>query len=125
MKTHLNQIWAVAGLAALAIAPMLMAADAPTPYPLNTSSSHPPPDYSRSISIAASASNAVMVALNAQALLLKELVQEHQGRAADLTQKTENEKAKWETELVNELQEKSSRVQKSIDQMSQPGAGTR
>jgi hypothetical protein len=62
-----------------------------------------------------------MVALNAQTSLLKEMLQEHQSRAAELTQKDQGEKAKWETELVNELQEKIGRLQKSIDQRSHPG----
>ena len=61
-----------------------------------------------------------MVALNAQALLLKELIQEHQKRAEDLTQKGQSEKVKWEKDLVNELQEESARLQKNIDQAAQP-----
>jgi hypothetical protein len=71
-----------------------------------------------------SSSNAVVVALNAQALLLKEMIEEHQRRAADSTQKGLSEKAKWETDLVTELQEKNGRVQKSIEQASQPSSGT-
>jgi hypothetical protein len=122
MKPHLNLIWGIAGLAAVANAPMLMAADAQAPYGIITSSSPALPDYSRSTSILGSTSNAVIVALNAQALLLKDMLQEHQDRAAKLKQKNESENLKWETELLNELKEKSERVQKSIDQMSQSGA---
>ncbi len=122
MKPHLNLIWGIAGLAAVVNVPMHMAADAQAPYAISPTRPPAPPDYSRSASIQGSTSNAVIVALNAQALLLKEMLQEHQDRAAKLTQKNESEKLKWETELVNELQEKSGRVQKSIDQMSQSGA---
>jgi len=125
MKPHLCLIWGLAGLAAVVIVPMLLADVVTTTYPQYTvtpANSYMPPDYSSSTSIAASGSNAVIAALNAQALMLKEMVQEHQRRAAELTQKNQSEKAKWETELVNELQEKSERVQKSIGQMSQPGA---
>jgi len=122
MKPQQNLIWGIAGLAAVATAPMLLAADATSTYSVNPASRHPPLDYSKSVSIGTSASNAVIVALNAQTLLLKEMQQEHQSRAGELKQKNESEKAKWETELVNELQEKSTQVQKMIDQMSQPGA---
>jgi hypothetical protein len=122
MKPHLNLIWGMAGLAAIVTVPMLRAAETPGTYPLNEASSHPAVDYSKSTSLAASASNAVVVALNAQTSLLKELLQEHQGRAVELTQKNENEKARWETDLVNELQEKTVRLQKSIGQMSQSEA---
>jgi len=125
MKPHLNLILRMVGLAAVAAALKLMAADLTTTYPVNPTKSYAPPDYPRSASIAASTSNAVLVALNAQALLLKEMLQEHQSRAAELKQKNESEKAKWETDLVNELQEKSRRLHKEIDQMSQPGAAAR
>jgi hypothetical protein len=57
-------------------------------------------------------------------MLLKEMLLEHQKRAADLTQKSQIEKAKWETDLVNELQEKSARLQKSMDQATRPWPGT-
>jgi hypothetical protein len=108
-------------LAALATtALMLLGADIST-YPGYGTNPHVPLDYSGSSSVAASSSNAVMVALNAQALLLKEMLKEHQSRAAELTQTNQSEKAKWEAELVNELQQKSDRVQKSIEQRSQPG----
>jgi hypothetical protein len=69
--------------------------------------------------MAKSSSNAVILAMSGQALLLKEMLQEHRRRAADLTEKGQGEKAKWETELVNELQEKSGRLQKGIDLTSQ------
>ena len=101
----------MAGLAAIAIAPTLRAADVTTTYSGYATSSRVPLDYWRSNSVPASPSNAVMVALNAEALLLKELLQEHQSRATELTRKNETEKAKWELELVNELREKAGRVQ--------------
>jgi hypothetical protein len=125
MKAHLNVIWGMIGLATVTAASLLMAVDVTATYTLNATNSHAPPDYSRSASIAVSESNSVMVALNAQALLLKEMLQEHQGRAAELAQNNQPEKAKWENELVSELQEKSGRMQKSIEQLSQPGAGTK
>jgi hypothetical protein len=100
-----------------------LAADA-TPYTTYATNSYAPPTYSASNSIATSSSNAVVLALNGQALLLREMLQERQKRAADLTQKNQTEKAKWESELVNELQEKSTHVQKSIDQATQPWPGT-
>src|SRR5690242_6706554 len=106
---HRKLIWRMAGLLAIAATPRLTAADASSAYPVKATSSYAPPDYSTSTSLG---SNAVIVALNAQALLLKQMVHEHQSRAVDLTQKNDREKAKWETELVSELQEKSGQVQK-------------
>jgi hypothetical protein len=125
MKPHLNLIWKMTGLAAVTAAAKLMAADATTTYSVNAAQSYAPRDYSRSTPIASSTSNAAIVVLNAQAFLLKEMLHEHQSRAADLKQKNESDKAKWETELVSELQEKSARVQKSIDAISQPVAAAR
>src|SRR5436190_770322 len=121
---YLRLALGMARLAAIAIAPTLRAADVRTTYSGYATSSRVPLDYWRSNSVPASPSNAVMVALNAEALLLKELLQEHQSRATELTRKNETEKAKWELELVNELREKAGRVQKSIDQMSQSAAAT-
>jgi small-conductance mechanosensitive channel len=118
MKRYSKLILGVAGLASLSRA--LLAADATTTYTTYTTNTHAPLNYSAPDSMAMSSSNAVMLALNAQALLLKEMMQEHQKRAADLTQKSQGEKAAWETDLVNELQEKSARVQKSINQATQP-----
>jgi arginine deiminase len=122
MKPHLDLIFGMLGLATVAVAPKLIAADSTTTYSATATKSYVPLDHSRSVSMAASTSNAVLVALNAQALLLKEMLQEHQSRAAELQAKNISEKAKWESELVNELLEKSARVQKSADEMSQPGA---
>lgn len=121
MKLYLKLIPGIFGLAGISGA--LWAADAPPAYPTYTTNRPAPLSYSAPGSIATSSSNAVVVALNAQALLLKEMMQDHQKRAADLTQKSQGEKAKWETDLVNELQEKSARLQKSIDQATQPSAG--
>jgi hypothetical protein len=104
----------------VSIAPALPAADTTTYPPPYTATPRAPLNYSAPNSGATSSSNAVMVALNAQALLLKELIQEHQKRATDSTQKNQGEKAKWETDLVNELQEKSAQVQKSVDQATPP-----
>ena len=121
MKLYLKLIPGIFGLAGISGA--LWAADAQPVYPTYTTNRPAPLIYSAPGSIATSSSNAVVVALNAQALLLKEMMQDHQKRAADLTQKSQGEKAKWETDLVNELQEKSARLQKSIDQATQPSAG--
>ena len=118
MNSYLKLIPAIVGLAT--ISRTLLAADT-TPYITNT---YAPPTYSASNSIATSSSNAIVLALNSQALLLKDMLQEHQKRAADFTQKNQTEKAKWESDLVNELQEKIARVQKSIDQAAQPSPGT-
>jgi small-conductance mechanosensitive channel len=115
----------MAGIVGVAwITRSLVAADAVGTYIIYTTNISAPLNYSASNAIATSSSSAVMVALNAQALLLKELIQEHQKRAADSTQKNLSEKAKWETELVTELQEKSGRVQKSIEQVSQSASAT-
>jgi hypothetical protein len=119
MKLYLKLILGIVGLASISRA--LLAAEAP--YPTYTTNPRAV-NYSAPNSVATSSSNAVMVALNAQALLLKELMQEHQKKAADLTQQSQSEKAKWETDLVNELQERSGRLQKSIDQATQPSPGT-
>jgi hypothetical protein len=122
MKDYVKLIGGIAGLIGVTCA--LLGADATTastgyatklPVPLNSSATN---------SITASTSNAVMLALNAQALLLKELIQDHQKKAADLTKKNESEKAKWETDLVNELQEKNSRIQAGINQGGQSWQGT-
>jgi hypothetical protein len=121
MNSYLKLIPGIAGLAIFS--QTLLAADAAT-YTPYANSTHAPPMYLASNSIATSASNAVVLALNGQALLLKDMLQEHQKRAADLTQKNQTEKAQWESDLVNELQEKSARVQKSIDQATQPSPGT-
>src|SRR5689334_23346615 len=123
MKPHLNFVLGIIGLVIIITSPTLLAADVITTYPYPVpATSYPPLDNSRSASIATSASNAVVVALNAQALLLKEMLQEYQTRAAALTQNNQGEKAKWEMELVAELQQKTARLQKSIDQISQSGA---
>src|SRR5882762_8517278 len=108
----------ILGLASISRA--LLAADATTTYVTYTTNGHAPLNYSAPNSMAISSSNGVMLALNAQALLLKEMMQEHEKRAADLTQKSQSEKAKWETDLVKELQEKNARVQKSINEATQP-----
>src|SRR6266576_4480874 len=105
------QLKLIPGILALAsICRALVAADVTATYTAYSPNTHLALNYSASNSMAACSSNAVRLALNAQALLLKELVQEHQKRAADLTEKGQSEKAKWETDLVNELQEKSAQV---------------
>src|SRR6476659_2471238 len=113
MKPHLNLVRELVGLTVIVAVPILMAADATTTtYPIYyPAKPYSPPEYSKPASMMASATNTASVALNAQALLLKEILQEHQSRAAELTQSNQSEKARWETELVNELQEKSARVQ--------------
>jgi hypothetical protein len=122
MKLYLRLILGIIGLAG--ISRSLLAADATGTYITYTTNTSAPLNYSASNSIATSPSNAVMVALNAQALVLREMIQEHQKRGADSIQKSLGEKAKWEADLVAELQEKSGRVQKSIDRASQPWPGT-
>jgi hypothetical protein len=119
MKPYIKVALGIIGLAAVVSA--LLAADVRTTYSTYATNSRVPLDYSGSNSIGASASGAVMAALKAQALLLKEMLQDHQRRAADLAQKNESDKAKWETDLVNELQQKTARVQQSIDQTAQGG----
>jgi hypothetical protein len=121
MNSYLKLISGIVGLAAICRA--LVAADATT-YTTYATKTYSPATYSASNSVAASSSNGVVLALNGQALLLGEMLQEHQKRAADLSQTNQTEKAKWESDLVNELQEKSARVQKSIDQATQPWPGT-
>jgi hypothetical protein len=121
MKLCLMLIPAIVGLTSVPCA--LLAADG-TVYPAYATNTRAPLNYSAAGSSATTSSNAVMVGLNAQALLLKELAEEHQKRAAELTQQSQNEKAKWETDLVNELQEKSARLQKSLEQEALPGLGT-
>jgi predicted nuclease with TOPRIM domain len=118
MKVYLKLVLGMAGLAGITRG--LPAVDIVSAYRTNTAyttNSNGPVNYTGIGYTATSASNAVMVALNAQVLLLKDLAQEHQKRAADLAQKNQGDKVKWETELANELQEKSARVQKSIDQV--------
>jgi hypothetical protein len=122
MKMYLRLILGILGLAG--ISGSLPAADATGTHIAYTTNTSAAPNYSASNSVVTSSSNAVVVALNAQALLLKEMIEEHQRRAADSTQKGLSEKAKWETDLVTELQEKNGRVQKSIEQASQPSSGT-
>lgn len=121
MSLYLKLIPGIVGLSITCR--VLLAADATT-YTSYANSAFSPPTYNASNSIAISSSNAIVLALNGQALLLRELLQEHQKRATDLTQKNQTEKAKWESDLVNELQEKSAHVQKSIDQATQPWPGT-
>jgi hypothetical protein len=122
MKLYLKPILGIFGLASISHA--LLAADATTSYPTHATDTHAPLNYSAYNLIAISSSNAVTLALNAQVLLLKEMMQEHQKRAADLTQKSQSEKAKWEADLVMELQEKGARLQKSSDQTAQARPGT-
>jgi hypothetical protein len=117
MNLYLKLIPGIVGLAISSRA--LLAADATT-YTPNANSTYAPPTYSATNSIATSSSNAVVLALNGQALLLSEMLQEHQKRAADSAQKTQTERAQWEADLVNELQQKSARVQKGIEQATQP-----
>ena len=121
MTSYLKLIPGLVGLACISRA--LLAADSTTARFTYTTNAYAPSIYSASKPTALSASNGVVAALNAQALLLAEMTQEHQKRSADLTQKNQSEKAKWETDLVNELQEKSARVQKSIGQASGAGPG--
>jgi len=118
MKSYLKPIFGVIGLTATASS--LLSADTTTTYPVYTTNSYVVPTYSRSSSVTGSSSNNAIVALNAQALMLKEMLQEHRSRAADLTQKNQDERAKWETELAKELQDKSTRLQKSLDEITQP-----
>jgi hypothetical protein len=120
MNLYLKLIPGIVGLAIFSRAPF--AADATTYAP--NANSAAPPTYFASNSIGTSSSNAIVLALNGQALLLSELLHEHQKRATDLAQKNETERAKWESDLVNELQQKSARVQKSIDQATQASPGT-
>ena len=122
MKLYLRLILAMLGTAGFCRG--VIAADPPNPYrtyPNNTYTT--PPNYAPR-SIANLSSNAVMSALHAQASLLKELVQEHQQRASDLTKNNQSEKAKWETDLVAELQQRSAQIQKNIDQGAQTGSAT-
>ncbi len=122
MKLYLKVLPGIIGLACISRA--LLAADTPSAPTTYTTSTYAPSNYTASKPVAHSSSNGVIAALNAQALLLTEMTQEHQKRAADLTQTNQIEKAKWETDLVNELQEKSARLQKSIGQANAawPGA---
>ena len=124
MKQYLKFIAGI--IAAAGICDCVLAADVTT-YPGYAQNNYATPSYSptytASNSIATPPAHAVAVALNAQALLLKELEQEHQKRAADLTQNNQAEKAKWESDLVGELHEKSVRVQKGIDQATQSSPG--
>ena len=122
MKSFLKPVFGM--IALIATPTSLLSADTTTTYPVYTTNSYPVPAYSRSIPVTASSSNNAIVALNAQAFMLKEMLQEHRSRAADLTQKKQDEKAKWETELANELQEKSARLQKSLDEITQSGLVT-
>ena len=123
MKLYLKLVLAVVGVTSFSLA--LLGADAAIPYGnYSTNAYAAPRTYGAPISSASLSSNAVMSALNAQASLLKEWIQEHQRRAADSTQKNQAEKAKWETDLVTELQQKSAQVQKNIDQVTQASAGT-
>jgi hypothetical protein len=118
MKLCFKMIVGILGWVSIACS--LLAADSTTTYPTYTPRTPASQNYSVPNSTATSSSNAVMVALNAQALLLKELIKTHQKRSEELTEKTQAERAKWETELVKELQEKSVSLQKSIDQAVQP-----
>ena len=113
MKQYPKLIVAIAVLASTSRA--LLAADVAATY---SASPGKPPNYSTSNSSGLSASSGMMAGLNAQAILLTELIQEHEKKVVDLTQKSLTEKAKWEMELLSELQEKSARVQKSIEQVS-------
>jgi hypothetical protein len=117
MNLYLKLILGIVGLAISSQA--LLAADATT-YTPSANSTYAPPTYSASNSIGTSSSNAIVLALNGQALLLNDMLHEHQKRATDFARKNETERAKWESDLVNELQQKSARVQKSIEQAS-PG----
>jgi hypothetical protein len=101
----------------------LLAADVMT-YTPNANSVYALPTYSATNSIATASSNAVALALNGQVLLLTEMVQEHQKRAADIAQKNQPERAQWESDLVNELQQKRARVQKSIEQATPTSLAT-
>jgi hypothetical protein len=121
MNLYMKLIPGIVGLTIFSRA--LLAADATT-YTPSANSTYAPTMYSASNSISTSSSNAVVLALNGQALLLSELMQEHQKRAADLAQKNQADRAKWESDLVNELQQKSVRVQKSIDQATQASPRT-
>ena len=122
MKLYLKMIPGIVGLTGICL--VIPPVDAQTPYSTYTTNVPARLNYSGPRSIATSSSNSVVVALNAQALLLKDLIQDHQKRAADLTQKSQGEKAKWETDLVNELQEKNIQLQKNIDQASQVSPAT-
>jgi len=122
MKLCLKLTLGIVGLTS--VCRTVLAADAPNVYINYGTNSRPPLNYSAANFTPTYSSNAVMSALNAQALLLKEMIQEHQKRAADLTQNNQNEKAKWETDLLTELQDKSARVQKSISQATQPWSAT-
>src|SRR5215510_8644755 len=121
MKSYLKLIPGIVGLAISS--PALLAADATT-YTPYANSTYALPTYSASNSIAAASSNAVVLALNGQALLLSEMLQEHQKRATDFAQKNQAERAQWESDLVDELQQKRIRVQKGIDQATQPTPAT-
>src|SRR5262249_2781663 len=121
MNSYLKLIPGIVGLAIFTQA--LLAADATT-YTPYANSTYALPTYSASNSIATASSNAVALALNGQVLLLTEMVQEHQKRATDFAQKNQTDRAQWESDLVNELQQKRARVQKSIDQATQPSPGT-
>ena len=117
MKPYLKLVLAMVALALLTH--ILLAADTYT-YTTNTTyttNSTGPVNYPGTAPSAISSSNAVMVALNAQILLLRELLVEHQKRAASLAQTNPGPRAAWESELVNELQEKTTQVQKRIDQV--------
>src|SRR5258708_3073043 len=102
MKMYLKLILGIIGLAGISRA--LLGAEATTASTGYAAKLPVPVSFSASNSIASSASNAIILVLNAQALLLKEMMQEHQKRAAESMKKNENERAKWETDLVKELQ---------------------
>ena len=118
MKRYPKLILGIAGLAAAAR--LLLVADAAETY--STTTKPYAAGNVRSNSLAVSSSSGVMAALNGQALLLKDLLQEHQRLAADLAQKGQNERAKWETELVDQLQERSAHLQKRIEQQASSGS---
>ena len=122
MKFLLRLIWGIG--AVMTISGHLLGADVAGSYATYSTNAHGPLNSANYTALSSTASNAIIPALNAQVLLLEDLVREHQKRAADLTQNNQSEKAKWETDLVNELQERSGRVQQSMQQAIRPAGAS-
>lgn len=119
MKVKLKRILGTVGLGIFSL--RIFGADTAVPYITYTTNSPTPGNYSPTNTIAVTSSNSIRLALSAQSLLLSELIHEHEKRASELMDKKLNEKAQWETELVNELQGKNAKMQKDIEATTQPG----
>jgi hypothetical protein len=121
MKMNLIAWLCLVGLVAIEMAGVVRKCDAAEAVPYSTTPNAPAVSGVRTLT---PGTNTQLTAWKLQAALLKDLAQEHSSRAAEAALSNQVERVKWETELAGELQDRSARLLKVMDQVSSQSNGS-